>query len=111
MSSQLEILVAEDELVTRRLIEKFLTGDGHRVHAFENGTDAWRFYQTTPVQVVVSDWMMPDSDGLDLCRNLLRSCRGSGDEADGEGAPGDRNIETCAVQNRHPRRQLQIDPG
>lgn len=70
MSSQLDILVAEDELVTRRLIEKFLTADGHRVHAVENGADAWKFYQTTPVQVVVSDWMMPDSDGLELCRKV-----------------------------------------
>ena len=70
MSSQLDILVAEDEVVTRRLIEKFLAADGHRVHAVENGADAWRFYQNTPVQVVVSDWMMPDSDGLDLCRKV-----------------------------------------
>ena len=37
MSSQLDILVAEDEVVTRRLIEKFLAADGHRVHAVENG--------------------------------------------------------------------------
>ena len=70
MSAQLEIIVAEDDLVTRRLIEKFLLADGHRVHAFENGGDAWRYFQENPTQIVVSDWMMPDSDGLDLCRNV-----------------------------------------
>lgn len=70
MSQQLKVLVAEDDLVTRRLIAKFLAADGHGVQLAENGTDAWRFFQSNPVQVIVSDWMMPDSDGLDLCRRV-----------------------------------------
>lgn len=70
MAEQLKILVAEDDLVTRRLIEKFLRAEGHTVHAFENGLSAWDFFQQNPVHVIVSDWMMPDSDGLDLCRRV-----------------------------------------
>jgi CheY-like chemotaxis protein len=70
MSSQLEILVAEDDMVNRALIQKFLKADGHIVHPFENGSDAWNFFESNPVQVIVSDWMMPDSDGLDLCRRV-----------------------------------------
>jgi phosphoserine phosphatase RsbU/P len=70
MSQQLKILVAEDDMVTRRLIEKFLRTEGHDVHAFENGEGAWHYFQNNPVQVVVSDWIMPDSDGLDLCRRV-----------------------------------------
>jgi DNA-binding response OmpR family regulator len=67
---KLKILVAEDDMVTRRLIEKFLKAEGHEVKTVENGLAAWSHFQTNPVQVVVSDWMMPDSDGLDLCRRV-----------------------------------------
>jgi DNA-binding response OmpR family regulator len=70
MSSKLTILVAEDDMVTRRLIEKFLRGEGHTVQAFENGEDAWRTFQNRSAHVVVSDWIMPDTDGLDLCRRV-----------------------------------------
>lgn len=70
MSQYLKILVAEDEMVTRRLIEKFLRNEGHEVHAFESGADAWRYCQANHVEVIVSDWLMPDGDGLDLCRRV-----------------------------------------
>lgn len=75
MPSQLEILVAEDDLSSRRLIEKFLRADGHIVYPFENGTEAWDFFLHNRVQVVVSDWMMPDCDGLDLCRRVRSESR------------------------------------
>jgi len=70
MKSQLEIVLAEDDNATRGLLEKFLKADGHTVHVFENGKDAWTFFQAHQVALVVSDWMMPDSDGLDLCRKV-----------------------------------------
>ncbi|BET66551.1 hypothetical protein ASA1KI_14690 [Opitutales bacterium ASA1] len=70
MAEPLKILVAEDELVTRKLIEKFLENQGFRVRSFANGADAWSYFQSHPVNVVVSDWMMPDMDGLDLCRKV-----------------------------------------
>jgi DNA-binding response OmpR family regulator len=70
MERRLKILVAEDDTITRRLIEKFLTNEGHEVHSFENGAGAWHFFKENTVNVVVSDWIMPDSDGLDLCRRV-----------------------------------------
>lgn len=70
MTPQLEIVVADDDIVTRRLLEKFLKAEGHAVHTFENGAEAWAFVQNHPVSLVVSDWMMPDSDGLELCRKV-----------------------------------------
>jgi len=35
-----------------------------------DGESAWEILQKEPVRVVVSDWMMPKSDGLDLCRKI-----------------------------------------
>jgi len=66
----LNVVVAEDDLVTRRMIEKFLRADGHRVQTFADGRGAWRYIEANEVNVVVSDWMMPDGDGLDLCRRV-----------------------------------------
>ena len=66
----MNILVAEDETVTRKLLQRLLVSLGHEVTAVENGTQAWEHLQTSKVRVVVSDWMMPDSDGLDLCRRV-----------------------------------------
>lgn len=68
MTDTLKILVAEDELITRKLLEKLLRSEGHWVQSFDNGADAWAYFGANPVNVVVSDWMMPDMDGLELCR-------------------------------------------
>src|ERR1019366_2422432 len=35
-----------------------------------DGEAAWELLQTEPVRVIVSDWMMPRTDGLDLCRRV-----------------------------------------
>lgn len=70
MAHPLHIAIAEDDLVTRRLIEKFLRDEGHEIASFESGQAAWEHFSKNPVQVIVSDWNMPDMDGLDLCRQV-----------------------------------------
>jgi sigma-B regulation protein RsbU (phosphoserine phosphatase) len=71
----MNILIAEDEKVSRRLLEKFLTDIGHRVESVSNGSEAWEQYSRKPVRVVVSDWKMPGMDGLDLCRKIRAAGR------------------------------------
>ena len=66
----MNILIAEDEMVSRRLLEKFLTEIGHTVESVSNGTEAWEKFSRKPVRVIVSDWRMPDMDGLELCRKI-----------------------------------------
>lgn len=70
MADKLKVIVAEDDFVTRGLIEKLLRRDGHDVHTFEDGAGAFAYFESNPVNVVVSDWKMPDGDGLDLCRRI-----------------------------------------
>jgi two-component system chemotaxis response regulator CheY len=67
----LRILVAEDDavslLIVRRAVEKL----GHECLTAEDGEKAWRLYQENPdVDVIISDWMMPGVDGLELCRRV-----------------------------------------
>ncbi|MBE2212516.1 MAG: response regulator [Opitutaceae bacterium] len=70
MSLPLHIVIAEDDVVTRRLVEKILRDEGHDVVALASGQEAWDHLAHHPVQVIVSDWNMPDMDGLDLCRRV-----------------------------------------
>jgi CheY-like chemotaxis protein len=64
------ILVAEDDPVARQLLQAVLTAQGHAVTAAANGQDAWDVWQLSQQRVVVSDWMMPELDGLELCRRM-----------------------------------------
>lgn len=66
----MKILVAEDDMISRKLLTTTLKQFGHEVKAFDNGTDAWAEFDASPVRVIVSDWLMPGVDGLDFCRKV-----------------------------------------
>lgn len=67
----MKVLVAEDDAVSRMILQRAVEKFGHEVLVAEDGRKAWELYQKTPgVDVVISDWMMPDMDGLELCRRL-----------------------------------------
>ncbi|MDX2109784.1 MAG: response regulator [Verrucomicrobiota bacterium] len=66
----MRILVAEDDLISRKLLCTTLEQFGYSVEAYENGADAWAAYNTKPFRVIVSDWLMPGIDGLDFCRQV-----------------------------------------
>ena len=68
----MRILVAEDDLISRKLITTTLDQFGHEVVAFKNGLEAWETFDETPFRVVVSDWLMPGKDGLDFCRQVRK---------------------------------------
>jgi sigma-B regulation protein RsbU (phosphoserine phosphatase) len=66
----MKILIAEDDPVSRLIIETTLQIEGHEVLAAAGGAEAWAAFDANPVRVIVSDWMMPEFDGLDLCRRV-----------------------------------------
>ena len=73
----MRILIAEDEAVSRRLLESFLTGLGHDVISTKDGGEAWaELNKPESPSLVISDWMMPSVDGLELCRRI-RTRQGS----------------------------------
>ncbi|MCH2113012.1 MAG: diguanylate cyclase [Planctomycetes bacterium] len=69
----MNILLAEDDPTTRTLLEKSLVGWGHTVFCARNGAEAWEIFRTKPIQIVLTDWMMPKVDGLELCRRIRNS--------------------------------------
>ena len=66
----MNILIAEDDLISRKLLITTLELLGHNVESFDNGEDAWNAHNKTPYRVIVSDWLMPRLDGLDFCRKV-----------------------------------------
>ncbi len=66
----MKILIAEDDYVSRLLVKKAVTKAGHETILAENGKQAWEAYQREGPNMVISDWMMPEMDGLELCRRI-----------------------------------------
>ena len=66
----MEILIAEDDDMILNLLVDFLDTLGHTVMTAQDGQEAWHIYQTKSIQMVITDWMMPRMDGLELCRNI-----------------------------------------
>lgn len=74
----MKVLIAEDEQVPRIILCRTLEKLGHECLVARDCLEAWEMYQNAPeVDVVISDWMMPGIDGLELCRRI-RTARKDG---------------------------------
>jgi DNA-binding response OmpR family regulator len=67
-AQRLKILIAEDEDVTRFLLEASLTNWGHDVLLAPDGERAKAILQRGGINVCILDWDMPGIDGVALCR-------------------------------------------
>ncbi len=68
----MNVLIAEDDSVSRLILLTKLRKMGHEVIATEDGEAAWNSFLVERPQLIITDWMMPKIDGLDLCR-MIRS--------------------------------------
>ena len=66
----MKLLIAEDDPVSRRLLQNYLQKWGHEVVATTNGAEAWQRFQAEPFPLVISDWNMPEMDGLELVKRI-----------------------------------------
>ena len=66
----MKILIAEDDPVSAKILQFTLENGGHEVIAATSGQTAWEQFNAEPTRVVISDWMMPDLDGLELCGKI-----------------------------------------
>lgn len=67
------VLIADDDVVVRDVVRRYLERDGLEVAVADNGTDALRMLGTERIDVAVLDVMMPGPDGLTLCRSLRQA--------------------------------------
>lgn len=66
----MKILIAEDEIVSRTILEATLADLNHRVISTENGPEAWSILEKEKIDLAILDWMMPGMTGIDLCRKI-----------------------------------------
>ncbi len=66
----MRILAVEDDPVSRRILTATLERLGHEVTVAGDGQEAWTQFATAPAEVVITDWMMPRMDGIELTRRI-----------------------------------------
>ncbi len=64
----MRILIIEDEITLNRTLQEGLTDFGYQVDTAENYKDAEYFIDIRNYDLVLTDWMLPDGDGIELCR-------------------------------------------
>lgn len=66
----MRILVADDDPVILKVLSKILAPEGYEVLTARNGQQAWELFNKDPVRIIISDWLMPELDGLELCHKI-----------------------------------------
>lgn len=64
----MKILIAEDDKVSRRILEKNTAEWGYEIAVVANGDEALRTLREGEVRLALLDWMMPGINGIELCR-------------------------------------------
>jgi two-component system, cell cycle response regulator len=62
----MKVVIAEDEPVSRLVLQRAVEREGHTCVVAAGGPQAWDLYQVERPDVVISDWMMPGMDGIEL---------------------------------------------
>lgn len=68
-----DILVVDDERTITDLVEVYLQNENFRVFKYYNGKDALECVNTRPLDLAILDIMLPDIDGLTLCRTIRQN--------------------------------------
>ena len=67
----MRVLIAEDDVTSRLLLKRVLEGWGYEVIATKDGAEAWEALQADDgPRLAILDWMMPQMDGVDVCRRV-----------------------------------------
>jgi CheY-like chemotaxis protein len=64
------VLIVDDEPLTIELLSSYLSLIGHQPITAYYAQDAWTTLHTSPVDLILLDIMLPDGNGLEICRAL-----------------------------------------
>ena len=67
------ILVVDDTLKNIQVLGTMLRKEGHQIHVAQNGAQALKVAQTTPLDLILLDILMPIMDGFETCKKLKES--------------------------------------
>jgi len=66
----MKILLVEDDYISQSFLKKMVETMGFEAIVAGNGNEALDQFQQTPVRFMITDWSMPEMDGLTLCRKI-----------------------------------------
>ena len=66
------ILIAEDDPISRAILELYLESEGYSYVSAKNGREALDLYNAQPFSIVITDWLMPEMDGTALCQAIRK---------------------------------------
>ena len=69
----MKILVAEDDTTSALILKKILTKAAYNVTIAHNGTEALAAIKQKAFDVLLTDWLMPEMDGIELIRRIRKS--------------------------------------
>ncbi|MBN2418730.1 MAG: response regulator [Deltaproteobacteria bacterium] len=73
----MKILIVEDDYISRNVLQKTLELAGYDTITAEDGLEALEIYLNNDINLVISDWMMPNMDGVSLCKKIRETSKGS----------------------------------
>jgi DNA-binding response OmpR family regulator len=70
----MKILIAEDNVTTRRILKTILVKWNYDVVSACDGNEAWqKLQEKDPPKLIILDWMMPGINGVEICRRLRQA--------------------------------------
>jgi len=66
-------LIVDDDEAYLQLLRMILERQGHVVYEAANGLQAWNLLQVEPIPLVITDWMLPELDGVELTRRIRQA--------------------------------------
>lgn len=66
----MNVLIAEDDIISCRALEKNLQDWGYEVLVTKNGEEAWEIIRNGGIRLAILDWSMPKMNGLELCHKI-----------------------------------------
>ena len=69
-TAEIRVLIVEDDPFFQRVLLKRLQAEGYKVLAASDGREGMKAIVSFEPDLVISDWMMPEVDGLELCQSV-----------------------------------------
>jgi two-component system cell cycle response regulator len=69
-ASKISVMVVDDSPFSRKLLEHALSGDPYSLLFAEDGKGALQLFKERRPSIVITDWMLPDSSGPELCERI-----------------------------------------
>lgn len=68
----MKVLIVEDDIVSRKKMKKLITDIGLTPIVAENGKEGFEIWKNERPRIVITDWIMPEMDGPDLCKHIRK---------------------------------------